>query len=201
VDGALSYDVSLFNIDWKDIQIVQVLDFYTYNGNAGKARSRGVEVALEARPTDQLTLKAWWAYVDATLREEFVDANFYAARGDRLPFSSKHSGRFSFDYVAPVSDRVTASFGGSATYVGNRRGEFVPTEAEAPLRASYPGYVQFDINAGLEFDNWNVNLFVQNLTNQHGVIGGGFWNQTSFNQNWFNYAQPRTVGLNAEHRF
>jgi outer membrane receptor protein involved in Fe transport len=85
--------------------------------------------------------------------------------------------------------------------VGNRKGEFVPTTAEAPLRANYPGYVQFDLTAGLEFDNWNVNLFVQNLTNKHGVIGGGFWNQTSFNQNWFNYAQPRTVGLNAEHRF
>ena len=201
VHGLLSYDVSLFNIDWKDIQIVQILDAFTYNGNAGKARSRGVEIALEARPTDGLTLKAWWAYVDATLREEFIDANFFAGKGDRLPFSSKNSGRFSFDYEAPVSDRVTASFGASATYVGKRRGEFVPAEAAAPLRASYPGYVQFDVNAGLAFDDWKLNLFVQNLTNKHGIIGGGFGNQTSFNENWFNYAQPRTVGLTVEKKF
>jgi outer membrane receptor protein involved in Fe transport len=200
--GVLSYDVSLFNIDWNDIQIVQVLGSFAVNSNVGKARSRGFEIALEARPTERLTLSAWWAYVDATLREDAVsNANFYAVKGDRLPYSSKHTGRFSFDYEAPVSGRVTASFGASATYVGNRKGEFVPTAAEAPLRANYPGYVQFDLTAGLEFDNWNVNLFVQNLTNKHGVIGGGFWNQTSFNENWFNYAQPRTVGVNAEFTF
>lgn len=201
VDGALSYDVSLFNIDWKDIQIVQVLDFFTFNGNAGKARSRGFEIALEARPTDRLTVKAWWSYVDATLREEFVDANFFAAKGDRLPFSSKNSGRFSFDYEAPVSGDAIASIGASATYVGNRRGEFVPTAGDAPLRQRYPSYVQFDANAGLAFDDWKLNVFVQNLTNKHGVIGGGFNNQTSFNANWLNYAQPRTVGLSVERKF
>lgn len=201
IEKVLSYDVSLFDIEWKDIQIVQVLNFYTFNGNAGKARSRGFEIALEARPVDGLTLKAWWSHVDAKLRQEFADANFFAAKGDRLPFSSKNSGRFSFDYEAPVSDDATASIGASATYVGNRRGEFVPAQMLAPLRASYPGYVQFDVNAGLRFDNWNVNVFVQNLTNKHGVIGGGFNNQTSFNANWFNYAQPRTVGMNVEYSF
>ncbi|MBB3859377.1 outer membrane receptor protein involved in Fe transport [Novosphingobium hassiacum] len=199
--GLLSYDVSLFHIDWKDIQIVQVLDVFTYNGNAGKARSRGVELSLSARPADGLTLSAWYSYVDATLREEFVDANFYALQGDRLPFSSKHSGRFSFDYKTSVGQDADFSLGGAATYVGQRNGEFVPFEGAAPLRANYPGYVQFDVNAALNIDNWTLSAFVQNLTNKRGIIGGGFWNQTSYNTNWFNYSQPRTVGLNVEVKF
>ncbi|MEO5708105.1 MAG: TonB-dependent receptor [Alteraurantiacibacter sp.] len=201
LDGQLTYDFSLYNIDWNDIQIVQVLDVFTYNGNAGKARSRGFELALAATPADGLTVSAWWSYVDAVLLEEFVDANFFAEAGDRLPFSSKHSGRFAADYEAQLADDVTGSLGASATYVGGRRGEFVPFAGAAALRAQYPGYVQFDVRAGLEFDNWKLNLFVQNLTNKHGVIGGGFWNQTTYNQNWFNYSQPRTVGLNAELQF
>lgn len=201
LDGALSYDVSLFNIDWKDIQIVQVLDVFTYNGNAGKARSRGFEVSLEARPTDGLTLSAWYAYIDATLREEFVDANFFAEKGDRLPYSSAHSARIGLDYEVPIGGDATASFGTSATYVGERKGEFVPFEAAAPLRATYPGYVQWDINAGVEFGNFTVSAFLQNVTNKHGVIGGGFWNQTSYNADWFNYAQPRTIGANVEIKF
>jgi outer membrane receptor protein involved in Fe transport len=199
--GMLSYDVSVFNIEWKDIQIVQVLDVFTYNGNAGHARSRGIEASFSARPAEGLTLNAWWSYVDATLREEFVDANFYAQKGDRLPFSSKHSGRFSFDYKTMVSAEAELSFGGAATYVGGRKGEFVPFEAAAPLRATYPGYVQFDINASLNIRNWTLNAYVQNLTNKRGVIGGGFWNQTSYNANWFNYTQPRTAGINAEVKF
>ncbi|WP_281820670.1 TonB-dependent receptor [Sphingobium sp. BS19] len=201
--GLLSYDVSVFHIDWKDIQITQVssLGTFTFNSNAGKARSRGFEVAFEARPTQGLTVKAWWAYVNATLREPFASAAVYAARGDRLPFSSDHSGHLSFNYEAPVSDRVTANFGAAATYVGKRRGEFVPAESLAPLRQTYPDYVQIDVNAGLKFDNWTLSAFVQNLTNESGVIGGGFYNQTSFNADWFNYIRPRTVGLNVDFSF
>lgn len=200
--GVLSYDVSLFNINWTDIQIVQVLGTYTVNGNVGKARSRGFEIALEARATDHLTLSAWWAYVDATLREDAdIAANFYALKGDRLPYSSNHSGRFAFDYDVPIAADGEFTFGASATYVGERRGEFVPFAGVADLRAVYPGYVQFDLNAAVKFKNWTVSAFVQNLTNKHGVIGGGFWNQTSFNADWYNYSQPRTFGLNAEVRF
>ncbi|MEP6869188.1 MAG: TonB-dependent receptor, partial [Novosphingobium sp.] len=148
LDGAVSYDLSLYSIDWKDIQIVQVLDVFTYNGNAGKARSRGLEISLEARPIAGLTLSAWYSYVDATLREEFVDASFFAAKGDRLPYSSKHSARFGLNYTTPIRSNAKATFGASASYVGERKGEFVPFEAVAPLRATYPGYVQFGINAG-----------------------------------------------------
>jgi len=200
-DGMITYDVSAFNITWKDIQIVRVLDVFTYNGNAGRAGSRGFEASFSVRPAQGLTLSGWWSYIDATLREAFVDANFYALKGDRLPFSSKNSGRFSFDYQTGVAEDTELTFGGSATYVGRRRGEFVPFEGVAPLRANYPGYVQFDVNAALNIRNWTLSAYVQNLTNKRGVIGGGFWNNTNYNANWFNYAQPRTVGINAEVKF
>ncbi|MEJ2458885.1 MAG: TonB-dependent receptor [Novosphingobium sp.] len=199
-----SPDLSLFYIDWSHIQITQVssLGTFTYNSNAGMARSQGFEVSFEARPIEGLSLNAWWSYVDATLRESFASDAVYAAKGDRLPYSSKNSARFSFRYEAPVAhNAVTASFGASATYVGERKGEFVPTAQEGPLRQSYPGYVQFDANAGMAFGDWKLEIFVQNLTNRHGVIGGGYYNQTSFNQHWFNYAQPRTIGLNVNYKF
>jgi outer membrane receptor protein involved in Fe transport len=201
VNGVITYDISAFNITWKDIQIVQVLDIFTYNGNAGRARSRGFEASLSARPVEGLTLSAWYSYVDAKLREEFVDANFFAQKGDRLPFSSQHSGRFSFEYKTGVSNDAQLTIGGAATYVGERKGEFVPFAEAAPLRATYPGYVQFDLNASLEIRNLTLSAYVQNLTNKRGVIGGGFWNQTNYNANWFNYTQPRTVGINAEVKF
>lgn len=200
-NGMVTYDISAFNITWKDIQIVQVLDVFTYNGNAGRARSRGFEASFAVRPAAGLTLSAWYSYVDAKLREEFVDANFFAQKGDRLPFSSQHSGRAAIDYKTSVADDAELSIGGAATYVGERRGEFVPFEGVADLRAKYPGYVQFDLNASLEIRNLTLSAFVQNVTNKRGVIGGGFWNQTSYNANWFNYTQPRTVGINAEVKF
>lgn len=199
----LSYDLSIYHIDWTDIQITQIVgaNGFTFNTNAGKARSRGAEIAFESQPADGLSIKMWGAYTDATLRDSFQSDAVFAAKGDRLPYSSKYSGRFSMDYTAAISDEVTGSIGGSVTYVGNRKGEFVFAQDVANLRQTYPGYAQVDVNAGLEFSQWTVNLFVQNLTDKRGLNGGGFYNQTSFNDNWFNFTQPRTVGLNIAYNF
>ena len=203
VGPALSYDVSIYSIDWKDLQQTQVSSSgtFTFNSNVGKARSRGVEFALESRPTSGLTLALWGAYNDAQLRDSFPVTAVYAAAGDRLPFSSRYSGRFSASYEAPITDDVTGLIGAAATYVGNREGEFVPTQAEAALREKYPSYVQVNLNASVMTEGWKLNVYVQNLTNKAGVTGGGYNNQTNFNRYWLNYTQPRTVGLSIEKTF
>ncbi|BAV63335.1 TonB-dependent receptor [Sphingobium cloacae] len=199
----LSYDLSIYHIDWKDIQVTQVssLGTFTFNTNAGKARSQGVELSFDARPTDGLTLTLWGAYTDAELREGIASGTIFAAKGDRLPFSSRYSGRFSINYEADISSSLNAFAGGSLTYVGKRKGEFVSSEPEAVLRQTYPSYAQLDLNAGVKSGGWRVSMFLQNATNKRGVTGGGYYNQTSFNQFWFNYIQPRTFGLNAEYSF
>ncbi len=205
LDRSLTYDVSLYRIDWKDIQITQFIEegFLTYNGNAGKARSTGVELSLEARPAEGLSVKMWGAYNDAKLREDFgADVAVFAQKGDRLPYSSEYSGRLSVDYQIAVMDDVMATMGAALTYVGDRKGEFVFDAGVADERQTYPSYTQLDLNAGLmTSESWQLNLFVQNATNKKGVTGGGFYNQTSFNDFWFNYTQPRTVGLNVDYNF
>lgn len=204
LDRMLSYDVSLFLIDWQDIQITQViadLGGLTYNANAGSARSKGVEASFEVRPVEGLTLKAWAAYTDARLLNGFVSASVFAEKNDRLPFTSKWSGRFSIGYAGSLSDSVTGSIEAAVSYVGDRLGEFVATQPEAPLRQLYPDYATLDLNASLGFEAVSVSMFVQNVTNKRGLIGGGYYNQTSFNNNWFNYTQPRTIGVNVEYAF
>jgi iron complex outermembrane recepter protein len=204
----LSYDVSAFLIDWKDIQISQIIgeNGFTYNGNAGKARSKGIELSLEARPVEGLSVKAWGAYIDAKLAQDIASNALFGLKGDALPYTSKWSGRFSVDYVTPVTESMTASFGAALTYVGQRRGEFVNkapdgTAPDAPLRQVYPDYASLDLNAGLDINAFTVQVFVQNATNKRGVLGGGFNNQSTFNPNWFNYTQPRTVGVNVSYNF
>src|SRR6185295_8577665 len=54
----LAYDVSVYRIDWKDLQVseIDVSGTYNYNSNAARAKSQGVELSVEARPLDGLTL-------------------------------------------------------------------------------------------------------------------------------------------------
>lgn len=204
MNKTLSYDISLYHIDWKDIQVTQVAPggTFNYNANANRARSRGVEMSFEARPTQGLTLTAWGTYTDATLREDFTELSaVYAAKGDRLPFSSRWSGRVSANQEFPVSGDVTGFANLAISYVGLRKGEFVPSPAQAALRQTYPAYTQLDLSGGVKGDSWQINLFVQNLTDKRGLTGGGFNNQTTFNPAWFNYTQPRTIGFNLEKKF
>lgn len=204
LDRSLSYDLSFYLIDWKDIQVTQVAPSgtFNYNANANRARSRGIEASFEAHPAEGLTLTAWGAYTDATLREDFTTLSaVYAAKGDRLPYSSRWSGRASANQEFPLGGDVTAFANIAVSYVGLRKGEFVPSAAQAALRQTYPAYTQFDLNGGIKGESWRVNLFVQNLTDKRGVTGGGFNNQTTFNPLWFNYTQPRTIGINVEKRF
>jgi iron complex outermembrane receptor protein len=201
---AFSYDLSLYHIDWKDIQVTQVdsSGTFEYNANASRARSRGVELSLESRPLNGLTLALWGAWTDAQLREGFSGlSTVYAATGDRLPYSTRFSGRFSVDQESPLTADARAFGGVSVSYVGDRKGEFVPTPEEEPLRQTYPAYAQVDLHAGVKTEDWRVNLFVQNATNKRGVTGGGYNNLTNFNPYWLNYIQPRTFGLALERSF
>src|SRR5258708_36136624 len=56
----LTIDASVYYIDWKDIQL-QVTDpvsFQIYFANGSRAKSEGVELSVEARPVDRLSIAA-----------------------------------------------------------------------------------------------------------------------------------------------
>jgi iron complex outermembrane receptor protein len=202
-DGTASYDVSVYNIEWKDIQLVEVDESgtFTFIENGGEARSRGIEASFELAPSDGLLLSLWGTYMDATVKDAFPTHNIFVQDGERLPFSSRVSGRFSASQEFSLSGAMMAHVGGAVTYVGDRKGEFIGTEDTASLRQTYPAYAQVDLNSGVRFDDWKVNLFVQNVTDKRGINGGGYYNQSNWNQDWFNYIRPRTIGLSLQRTF
>jgi iron complex outermembrane recepter protein len=190
-DRAISFDASLYYIDWQDIQIpLSVgLPALGYNDNASRAKSQGVELSLESKPLTGLTLAAWVAYNDAELTEAFPPSSqTFGARGDRLPYSSPLSGNISGEQEFPLGS-IRAFVGGSVSYVDDRKGVFRPANI---VRETFPNYTQTDLLAGVRYDTWTLNVFVNNVTNERGVLRGGL---DSFRPNFFTYIQPRTLGL------
>jgi iron complex outermembrane recepter protein len=188
---ALTFDGSIYYIDWKTMQI-QVEDPKTgfdYNTNAGSAKSEGVELSMDARPTRTLTIGAWIAWDNAVLTQAFPAASTaYGLSGDRLPFSSKVSGRFSAEQDLPLPNGMMGFIGAAVSYVGDRRGVFT-TSSE---RQDFPAYTQTDLRAGVRDKSWTVNLYVTNIGDERGILNGGLGNS---NPAAFEYIQPRTVGL------
>ena len=194
LEHRLSFDASVYYIDWKNIQLQLDSSGFLYYVNASRAKSQGVELAVESRPLQGLEIAAWVAWNTAELTEDFpADSSVRGISGDRLPGSSRFSGNLSIDEEFSVTNNVTAFVGGSLSYVGNRQGNFTLDE-----RQNLSSYSQADLRGGVKYDTWAVNLFVNNVADKRGMLAGGLG---TLNPVAFKYIQPRTVGLSLAKTF
>ncbi|MGC4252613.1 MAG: TonB-dependent receptor [Sphingobium sp.] len=202
----LTYDVSLFQVDWKDPQL-QSTDAgtnFTFYVNGSRARTRGVEAQIGLRPVRGLSIDATGTYTDATLRQALpisTDDTTYliGATGDRLPSVPKYTATLSSQYSFDLSDALDGYFGGTVVYMGERLGGFV-NDADA-TRASMPHYVTVDLRTGISIEKkWTLGIYIRNLTDKHGV-------QLLDNRNGqltspqLTLIQPRTIGFNISGSF
>jgi iron complex outermembrane recepter protein len=199
-DNALSFDASVYYIDWNDIQVTlqDPGTTFSYVANAGKARSQGFEFSFETRPLNGLSAGAWVAYSDAQLPNGFppTTVGLFGGPGERLPYNARWSGSLSLDEEVPVSSRASAIFGASYSYVGDRKGNF--RSSAAAVRPAFPSYTKVDLRARLKFPSWDLELFANNVTDKRGILEGADPNITSPD---FTVIQPRTFGLSTSVKF
>jgi iron complex outermembrane recepter protein len=199
----LSFDASVYYIDWKDIQlgVSDPVSFAVYYSNGSRAKSQGLELSMESQPRDGLTLGGWIAWGEAELTEDFpLDSSLFGNSGDRLPNSSRLSGRLSLEQEWPITGNVSAIVGGAVSYVGSREGNFAAVSSGSTRRERYPSYAQMDLRAGVEYESWAVNVFITNVTDKRGVIDGGA-GSFNFDPFAFHYIQPRTIGAQLSRTF
>lgn len=207
----VSFDVAVFQINWTDIQLQDTdsLSQFTYSTNGGKARSRGLEGAIEYRPVESLTLAANVTFLDAKLSGSLPNLagadSLVGASGDRLPGSAKFSANASIQKDFRLTDFLSASAAANLTYVGSRISEFVNTGAilgnnQLAPRFDLPSYTQLDLRGGLSTtSNWRLDLYVRNVTDKDGVVTATNRNGTSITSVVF--LQPRTYGITLSKSF
>ncbi len=194
---ALTFDASLYYIDWKDVQITlfDPTSNFSYGTNGATAKSAGIELTVVLRPRQGLSIAAWGAYTDAVLTEPFpARSTAYGVEGDRLPFSARFSANLSPDYEFPITDRVSGFIGATYAYVGDRVGTFIGT----PARQALPAYSKVDLRAGVAYDSWTINAYATNVGDERGLVGGGIG---TFPATSFIYIQPRTIGVSVARSF
>jgi outer membrane receptor protein involved in Fe transport len=186
----LSFDASVYYIDWRNIQLslTDPANGQTYYANGSRAKSQGLELSLESKPLNGLTLSAWGAWNDAVLTRALPPTAAYGADGDRLPFATRFSGNLAAEERFPVTDKLEGFVGATLSYIGDRLGEFTAV----PPRQYLPGYAKADLRAGGRYDSWTLNLFVNNVADRRGVLSGGLGSVFPFS---FNYLPPRTAGI------
>lgn len=202
LDHRLSLDGSVFYTDWRALQL-NFIDPATRVGfkyNGSDATVKGVELSVTARPVESFTVSGWVALNDAELAENFpANVTTYGAKGDRLPLTTRVSGHLSVQQDFRVTQNANGFVGVSASYVGDRKGNFRGLAAGVPLpRQEFPSYTQLDLRAGLFLEEWKINTFVNNVADKRAQVGGGF---DAFPVGAQVFLQPRTFGVSVSRDF
>jgi outer membrane receptor protein involved in Fe transport len=196
LDRRLTVDASLYDIEWKDLQLqlVNPANQMGYIANGSRARSRGLELSTQLQPGGGLTLASWIVFSDAKLTADFPPNNAYGAAGDRLPLSSRFSSYLSAREEQPLTAAVSGFLEVAVSYVGDRVSYFT----DSPLRTVFPAYAKTDVQIGARFRDWSSSLFLDNATDRRGVLSGGLGATPPFA---YNYIEPRSFGLSVTRKF
>lgn len=199
-DGKFSFDASAFHIDWKDIQLLAIVNGFGVNTNGAGAKSDGLEFNATVRPLAGLRLSLNGAYTDARLDGD-TSPLVGGLKGDTLPFSPKYSVSASGDYRWTLGATTPAYAGLSVRHLARQSGAY-----DTAFRAAYgrqrelASYNVVDAHAGVDIGSWTLEAYAKNLTNSEGKTSTSA--QTANGANIYpggaistGIIAPRTVGL------
>lgn len=196
--GRTVVNAAVFYIDWNDIQTSFLLPNcgFSFTGNAGTARSKGVELDFSTRVASNLTLSGALSYTDAKLRVDSpAGAGVGGKKGDRLPgiprwsiqagaqYDFMVSGRESFAridgrYISDYSNR----FPGATDGAPSPSGDFAVVDAR--IGTDLAEGLQAEIFASNLFDTKQLLIVDTELPDQRQVLG-----------------RPRTIGATLRYRY
>ncbi|MDT9597378.1 TonB-dependent receptor [Sphingosinicella rhizophila] len=166
----LSIQASVFHIDWRDIQLYTIVQQQQLLANAGKARVRGFELQVDARPTPLLSIGANVGHTDARITEvdPGVTAVIGAADGDPIPQTPRWTASATADQLIPLGEDLQAQVGATIRLQGSKYTSF-PGSISSP-NIKLPGITTVDLRAGLTYRRYQLQLRAENIFNERGVI-------------------------------
>ncbi len=182
LDRRLTFNGALYYIDWKDPQLAAITD----NGalpiitNGDGARSKGIELSLDARVTPRMTVGLSYSHTSAELSavapavlHDFQPPGFASTGtidgqpGDRLPGSPQDQGTITFGYNLPLSAGRNIGFNYGVSAIG----DVITTIGERAGGQRLGGYALHTASAILHGGHWTAGLYAQNLLNKFAITG------------------------------
>lgn len=194
LDGHLKFNMSAYYIDWTDIQLQRTIEaddgrLLNFNDNAGDAISKGIEVEMTYLPNENWELGTAISYVDATLKA--VSQGTGLTAGSTLPGTPDFT---MANYVQYVENEMSNDLGGYVRLSHHHVGQMVSNINNADHLNS-DTYNTFNLRGGLQYKNYEVTLYVDNLTNDDAAT-------SKYDTDFFNVytfrafrLKPRTMGL------
>jgi iron complex outermembrane recepter protein len=178
----LRWNGAVFYEKWNDVQTAVQGEFgITSIVNAGDAKVDGLESEIEWAATDHLTLSASGTFLAAletttvfcrptplgveqsSCTPAFVDA----PSGTQLPVTPKIKANGTARYTFNIGEykswvQLSAEHQSSTTF---------SLESTSVLAGDTPPFTTFDVAAGTGMNNWHLEAFIDNVTDQRGELG------------------------------
>jgi iron complex outermembrane receptor protein len=197
LDGALSFDVALYHVNWKNIQLFEEVEGFGINGNGGTARTQGLEWDVAYSPLHGLKFEWTGAYTEAKLTSPApaLDAN----SGDPLPYAPKWGTSVDGEYDWVLFGDLKAFAGATWSYVGARSSDFASAPPAAdPGQIVLPSYNTTAVRLGVDRGQYRFTIFGKNLTDARGITD---YESVGAPYSTVTVIQPRTVGATLSVKF
>lgn len=203
LNGRLSFDTSIYYIDWEDVQQSLIVPVASGVGktalvNSESASGAGIDFAMTVRPATGLRLALTGSWNDLTMDEDVISAGISLfSKGDRLNLSSEFTGGVSGDYSFPLGESgFKAQFSASANYFSKQE---LHSLNGTSLLVNY-GDDLLIARAALTViapTRWTTTLFADNLTNEYGKVTPPAFLSPELNTR----ERPRTIGLQVDFHY
>lgn len=231
--GRLRFNGALFHQDWDDFQYgILGANGLTEINNVGAAQIQGLEIDLTWQMTDSFQVSGGFAYIDSELTEHycgFVDQNGrpetrnpcpltfdddddpltpditifldpQAFKGTELPVTPELKANLTLrqDFALGGFDAYWRT---SLVHQGERRADL--RDFENAILGDQPSYEIVDLSVGLERNNYTIELFANNVTDERTVLYRFVQCAESVcgTQPYHVTTPPRTIGLKFSQRF
>jgi iron complex outermembrane recepter protein len=165
-DGKFNFAASIYQIDWKDIQLNTLINNLVLLTNGGAARIQGFEAEATVRPVPTLTMTASFGITNPKLTrvDESVTSFTGALAGDTLLMTPQYTMAITADKIFPIGDESSLDFGGTLNFQSEMNSQYtgIPTTPNVKV----PSYATVDLRAGYTFGKYRAQFRVDNLLNE-----------------------------------
>jgi len=200
-DRAYTLDIALFHIDWEDIQLFARVNNFGVNVNGGKAASYGFEMTGSAYLTDGFQVSLNGSLTDTHLKDD-TPALSGGKAGDALPFTPEWSASLNANYEWSVGAQAMAYIGGSLRHLSDQTASYdLAYRTAHGKQRTVESYDVFDLQTGVDFGRWTLELYGKNLTDADGKTSTGGIGSVPLGALPTGVIRPRTYGLTVGFNF
>ena len=170
--GDVTYDASIFYIDWDDPQLNTATTNWGFFAvrNGDSARTYGLELAVDGYLTNDFRYQLGYAYVNAELTGNVISptGTVLGVDGDRLPGTPEHMINWAFSYDTDIGGDWSLFLRTDGNYQsGTRNSIGTNTVFNVPLE----GFALFNATASVSNGPLTFAAWIKNIFNEEGVTG------------------------------